>query len=191
MRIVRLQSSPPLSLHLTAKLTIILSVHPDHRHHLKEDFGFGVDEFAAAPVPAGSLQVQAVDKHSFCWGLGDVVLHPPGHLVAQHHPVQGPALVGPRDLLRVQMGTLRHRCGQFDTAVRTDDRDDIWQQFPPRKINCDKRAVIKVQQKKNHTRAVKCTPSKVLLREVLQRWKENKSNMTQKKKKGAARATNK
>lgn len=83
-------------------LTIILSIHPDHRHHLKEDFGLGVDEFAAAAVPAGSLQVEAIDIDSLCRGLGDVIFHPPGHLVAQHHAVQGPALVGPSDLLQVR-----------------------------------------------------------------------------------------
>lgn len=80
-------------------LTIILGEHPNHRHHLKEDFGFGVDELAVAAVPSPSLQVQAIDIHSLCWGLGDVVLHPLGHLVAQHHTVQGPALVGSSDLL--------------------------------------------------------------------------------------------
>lgn len=83
-------------------LTIILSVHPDDGHHLEEDFGFGVGELAAAAVPAGSLQVEAIDVHSLCGGLGDIVLHPLGHLVAQHHAVQGPALVGPSDLLKVQ-----------------------------------------------------------------------------------------
>lgn len=82
------------------ELTIILSIHPDHRHHLKEDFGLGVHEPAAAAVPAGSLQVEAVDIDSLCRRLGDVVLHPSGHLVTQHHAVQGPALVGPSDLLQ-------------------------------------------------------------------------------------------
>lgn len=82
-------------------LTIILSVHPDHRHHLKENFGFGINEFAAAPVPASSLQVQAININSLCRGLGDVVLHPPGHLITQHHAVQGPALVGSSDLLQM------------------------------------------------------------------------------------------
>lgn len=80
-------------------LTVILSIHPDHRHHLKEDFGFGVYEFAAPAVPAGSLQVEAPDVHSLCGRLDDVVLHPPGHFVAQHHAVQGPAFIGPSNLL--------------------------------------------------------------------------------------------
>ena len=95
-------SLPPSDACQTWILTIIFSVHPDHRHHLKEDFGLGVDEFAAAAVPASSLQVQAVDVDPLSRGLGDVVLHPPGHLIAQHHAVQRPALVGPSDLLQVQ-----------------------------------------------------------------------------------------
>lgn len=93
---------PPVNLAPKEELTIILSVHPDHRHHLKEDFGLGVDESAAAAFPASSLQVEAVDIDSLCRRLGDVVLHPSGHLVTQHHAVQGPALVGPSDLLQVQ-----------------------------------------------------------------------------------------
>lgn len=79
--------------------TIILSIHPDHWHHLKENFGFGVNKFAVAAVPASSLQVKTVDVHSLCGRLGDVILHPLRHLVAQHHAVQGPALVRPSDLL--------------------------------------------------------------------------------------------
>lgn len=95
-------SLPPSNGSPKGNLTIILSIHPDHRHHLKEDFGLGVHEFAAAAVPAGSLQVEAVDINSLRRGLSDVVLHPSGHLVTQHHAVQGPALVGPSDLLQVQ-----------------------------------------------------------------------------------------
>ena len=95
-------SLPPSDSFKTWILTIILSVHPDHRHHLKEDFRLGVDEFAAAAIPASSFQVEAVDVDSLSRGLGDVILHPPGHLIAQHHAVQRPALVGPSDLLKVQ-----------------------------------------------------------------------------------------
>lgn len=88
------------SIHLLGiTLTVILCVHPDHGHHLEEDFGLGVDQLAAAAVPAGSLQVEAVDVDTLGGRLRDVVLHPAGHLVAQHHAVQGPALVGPGDLL--------------------------------------------------------------------------------------------
>lgn len=84
------------------KPTVVLSKHPDDGHHLKEDFGFGVDEFAAAAVPASPLQVETVDVDPLCGGVGDVILHPLGHLVAQHHAVQGPALIGSGDLLGVQ-----------------------------------------------------------------------------------------
>lgn len=93
---------PPVNAAPKYELTIILSIHSDHRHHLKEDFGLGVDEPAAAALPAGSLQIEAVDINSLRRRLGDVVLHPSGHLVTQHHAVQGPALVGPSDLLQVQ-----------------------------------------------------------------------------------------
>lgn len=87
---------------MEGNLTIVHSIHPDHRHHLEEDFGLGLNEFAAAAVPTGSFEVEAIHVHSLCRGLGDVILHPLGHLVEQHHTVQSPALVGPGDLLQVQ-----------------------------------------------------------------------------------------
>lgn len=83
-------------------LTVVHGVHPDHRHHLKEDFGLGLDEFAAAAVPTGSFEVEAVHINSLRRGLGDVILHPFGHLVEQNHAVQSPALVGPGDLLQAR-----------------------------------------------------------------------------------------
>lgn len=83
-------------------LTIVHGIHPDHRHHLEEDFGLGFDELAAAAVPAGSFEVEAVHVNSLCRGLGDVILHPLCHLIEQNHAVQSPALVGPGDLLQVQ-----------------------------------------------------------------------------------------
>lgn len=95
-------ASPPPSNQWTGNLTIVHSIHPDHRHHLEEDFGLRFDELAAAAVPAGSFEVEAVHINSLCGGLGDVILHPLGHLVEQNHAVQSPALVGPGDLLQVQ-----------------------------------------------------------------------------------------
>lgn len=83
-------------------LTIVHGVHPDHRHHLEENFGLGFDELAAAAVPAGSFKVQAVHINSLCRGLGDVILHPLGHVIEQNHAVQSPALVGPGYFLQVQ-----------------------------------------------------------------------------------------
>lgn len=63
-------------------LTIVFSIHPDYRHHLKQHFGFRVDEFAVPPVPAGPLQIEAVHIHPLRGRLSDVILHPLGHLVA-------------------------------------------------------------------------------------------------------------
>lgn len=83
-------------------LTIVDGIHPDHRHHLEQDFGLGLDEFAATAVPAGSFEVEAVHVYSLRRGLGDVILHPLGHLVEQNHTVQSPALVGSGDLLQVE-----------------------------------------------------------------------------------------
>lgn len=83
-------------------LTIVHSIHPDYWHHLEEDFGLGLDEFAAAAVPTGSFEVEAVHVYSLCRGLSDVILHPLRHLVEQHHTVESPALVGPGDFLQVQ-----------------------------------------------------------------------------------------
>ena len=49
---------------LIITLTVVLGINPYHRHHLKEHFEFGVDEPTVAAVPAGSLQVEAVDVHA-------------------------------------------------------------------------------------------------------------------------------
>lgn len=87
---------------MEGNLTIVHSIHPDDWHHLEKDFGLGLDEFAATAVPTGSFEVEAVHVYSLCRWLGDVILHPLGHLVEQNHAVQSPALVGPGNLLQVQ-----------------------------------------------------------------------------------------
>lgn len=102
IKLSALQTLPSSVQSMEGNLTIVHSIHPDHRHHLEEDFGLGLDEFAAAAVPTGSFEIEAVHVNPFCGGLGDVILHPLGHLVEQNHAVQRPALVGPSDLLQVQ-----------------------------------------------------------------------------------------
>lgn len=88
----------------TTDLTVVLGVHPDHGHRLKEHLGLGVNQLTGSPVPAGPLQVESVNIDALRRGLRDVVLHPLGHLVTQHHAVQGPALIGPGYLLHKRVG---------------------------------------------------------------------------------------
>ena len=77
----------------------VLGVDVDDGDGLEQDLVLGLDQLAAPPVPAGPLQVQAVDVDALGRGLTDVVLHVLGHVVLQDHVVQGPALVGASHLL--------------------------------------------------------------------------------------------
>lgn len=80
---------------IKALLTAVFRVNPYDRHQLKEHFGFGFSELHIPLVPAGTFQIQAIHVHTL-WGRGrDVILHPLGDLIAQHHIVQSPAFVGP------------------------------------------------------------------------------------------------
>lgn len=56
-------------------------VNVNDRHGLKQDFGFGLDEFAAPLVPPSSLKEESVHVHALRgWG-SDVVFHLAGDVV--------------------------------------------------------------------------------------------------------------
>lgn len=101
--------SPGTVFTTTANLTVVLGVHPDHGHRLKEHLGLGVNQLTGSSVPAGPLQVESVDVDALRRGLRDVVLHPLGHLVTQHHAVQSPALIGPGYFLCKRAGGQIHK----------------------------------------------------------------------------------
>ena len=75
-------------------------VDVDDGHELKEHFVLGLDEFRAAFVPAGALQVQPVHVDALRRRLADVVLRVARYLVVQDHRVEGPALVSSCHFLR-------------------------------------------------------------------------------------------
>lgn len=64
-----------------------------------QDLGGGLYQATVPAVPAGPIQEQAVDVHTFVGRGVDVLLHHPGDLVVQYHGVQSPALVGAGNLL--------------------------------------------------------------------------------------------
>lgn len=109
-------------------LTVVLGIHPDYRHHFKQDFGLGVDESTVPAVPTGSIQIQPIDVDTFLWWHRDVILHPLGHFVAQNHAVQGPAFVSTSDLLQgskmdiVKSGTEIGLTSYLYVLIRKDEQ---------------------------------------------------------------------
>ena len=78
----------------------VLGVDVDDGHDLEEDLVLGLDQLAAAPVPAGPLQEQAVDVDALGRRVVDVILHVLRHVVLHDNDVQGPALVSAGHFLK-------------------------------------------------------------------------------------------
>ena len=83
----------------------VFCIDVDDRHDFKENFVLGLNQLAAAPVPASPFQVQAVDIDPFWWGVGDVILHLLGDIILHDHIVQGPTLMCSCHLLKNNMNS--------------------------------------------------------------------------------------